>query len=246
MALKEELERQGNWLFRNRSFLPIGVLLIGLAVFVQTSLSGGTLDICSPNVEIGCFLVSLIGFAIRIYTVGFTPKDTSGRNTLQGQLAETLNTTGIYSIVRHPLYLGNFFMWLGLALLTQNIWFIISFILFYWIYYERIMFAEEQFLERKFGEDYRLWADKVPAFIPKISLFSKSSISFSIKKVLKKEKNGLFAVFLLFTIFDFIGEYLSNHAHHNQFFVIGSVIATLMYIVLKFIKSRTRFLNNNR
>lgn len=246
MALKEELEKQGNWLFRYRSFLPIVILVIGLAVFVQTSLSKSELEICTPYVEIGCLVVSLIGLAIRIYTVGYTPRNTSGRNTAQGQLAETLNTTGIYSIVRHPLYLGNFFMWLGFALFTQNTWFVISFILFYWIYYERIMFAEEQFLERKFGETYRLWADKVPAFLPSIRLFNKPEITFSIKKVLKKEKNGLFAVFLIFTVFDFTDEYINEHTHYNKFFIAGFVITMLMYMVLKFLKSKTGILNDSR
>jgi len=246
MALKEELEAQGNWLFRYRSFLPMVILAIGLAVFVRTNLSKGKLDSCTPYIEIGCLFVSLIGLAIRIYTVGYTPKNTSGRNTTHGQLAETLNTTGIYSIVRHPLYLGNFFIWLGLALLTQNAWFVVSFILFYWIYYERIMLAEEQFLERKFGEGYRSWANKVPAFLPRIRLFSRPEISFSIKKVLKKEKNGFFAVFLIFMVFDLISEYISKHTHYNKFFIAGFVITMLMYIVLKLLRSRTGILNDSR
>ena len=38
MALKEELEKQGNWLFKYRSFLPIGILFVGLIVFIQTNL----------------------------------------------------------------------------------------------------------------------------------------------------------------------------------------------------------------
>ena len=29
MALQEELETQGNWLFRYRSFLPIVIILVG-------------------------------------------------------------------------------------------------------------------------------------------------------------------------------------------------------------------------
>ncbi|WP_313100976.1 methyltransferase [Epilithonimonas sp.] len=144
MALKEELEKQGNWLFRYRSFLPLIVLVVGLAVLVQTSLKKESFD-CSIYYELFCLFVSIIGLGIRIYTVGFTPKNTSGRNTKEGQVADKLNTTGIYSIVRNPLYLGNFFMWLGLAMFTENVWFIICFILFYWIYYERIIFAECNF-----------------------------------------------------------------------------------------------------
>ncbi|WP_292010435.1 isoprenylcysteine carboxylmethyltransferase family protein [Chryseobacterium sp.] len=132
MALKEELERQGNWLFKYRSFLPLSILMLGVLVLIQTSLKNSD-SVCTKYYEVLCLLVSTIGLVIRIYTVGYTPKNTSGRNTSEGQVAETLNTSGIYSIVRHPLYLGNFFMWLGPAMFTENIWFIISFVLFYWI-----------------------------------------------------------------------------------------------------------------
>ena len=55
--------------------------------------------------------VSLLGEAIRIFTVGYAPRNTSGRNTITGQIADELNVTGIYSQLRHPLYLGNFLMW---------------------------------------------------------------------------------------------------------------------------------------
>ncbi|AZB09044.1 DUF1295 domain-containing protein [Chryseobacterium sp. G0162] len=245
MALKEELEKQGNWLFKYRSFLPIGILFVGLIVFIQTNLQEKTSD-CIIYYEFLFLLVSLVGLAIRIYTVGYTPKNTSGRNTAEGQVADTLNTTGIYSMVRNPLYLGNFFMWLGPALMTENIWFIISFILFYWIYYERIIYAEEQFLERKFGNNYRAWADKVPVFIPKLGRFTSNRLSFSIKKVIKKEKNGLFAVFLIFMVFDLIGEWIKEHDHYNMIFMIGCIVTMLIYIVLKIIKTRTFYLENTR
>jgi len=55
--------------------------------------------------------LSMFGFIIRAIAIGTTPKGTSGRNTKEGQVAESLNTKGIYSMVRHPLYLGNYFMW---------------------------------------------------------------------------------------------------------------------------------------
>lgn len=243
MALKEEFEREGNWLFKHRSILPVSILLIALLVFTQTALQTKIMMVCSQYVELIFLSVSLIGLGIRIYTVGHTPKNTSGRNTHQGQVADSLNTTGIYSIVRHPLYLGNFFMWLGPALLTENLWFVIAFILFYWLYYERIMFAEEQFLERKFGEKYTSWANQVPAFIPRFSQFKQPAIAFSLKKVLQKEKTGLFLLFLIFALFDLIGEWLKSHTHFNYFLIVGSLLTMFLYIVLKFIKSKTALLN---
>ena len=157
--------------------------------------------------EYFCLFIALFGLVIRSYTVGHTPANTSGRNT-EGQLADTLNQTGIYSTVRHPLYLGNFFMWLGVAMLTENLWFIIAFIFIYWVYYERIMYAEEQFLRSKFGLTYTTWAGSTPAFLPRFSQFVKPSLPFSWKKVLKKEKNGLVAVFMLFFFFYASGQYI--------------------------------------
>ncbi|WP_312554726.1 methyltransferase family protein [Empedobacter brevis] len=245
MALKEELEKQGSWLFKYRSVLPVGILVIGLIVSVQTSLMK-TASNCTLYYELSCLLVSLLGLGIRVYTVGHTPKNTSGRNTSEGQVADTLNTTGIYSIVRNPLYLGNFFMWLGPAMFTENLWFIVAFILFYWIYYERIIYAEEQFLEKKFGKKYRIWASKVPVFIPNLKLFIKNKLSFSIKKVLKKEKNGLFAMFLVFMVFDLLGEWMKNHSDYNLWFIYGTVVTMFIYIILKIMKMKTTYLENNR
>lgn len=108
MPLKQELETQGNWLFRYRSFLPIIVLALGLGVFIQNVLLKNDND-CSLFFEMLCLAVSILGLIIRVYTVGFTPHNTSGRNTKAGQVADELNTTGIYSTTRNPLYLGNFF-----------------------------------------------------------------------------------------------------------------------------------------
>jgi hypothetical protein len=67
------------------------------------------------------------------------------------------------------------------------------------------MYAEEQFLRKKFGIQYVEWSKNVPAFIPKVHQFRKSDLPFSIRKVLKKEKNGLFALFLIFCFFDLSG-----------------------------------------
>lgn len=157
MALQEEMEKQGVWLFKYRSFLPLIILLIGTVLFIRTEMYPETFILKNTAYEIYfemfCLFISLIGLAIRIDIVGYTPKNTSGRNTSE-QIADTLNTTGMYSIVRHPLYIGNFLMWLGVSMLAGNFWFIIAFCLLYWVYYERIMFAEEQFLRKKFGQQY--------------------------------------------------------------------------------------------
>jgi hypothetical protein len=134
-------------------------------------------------------------------------------------------------------------MWLGPALLTGNFWFVVAFCLFYWIYYERIMFAEEQFLRRSFGDIYTDWAKNLPAFIPSFKNFKKPSLPFSWKKVLKKEKNGLAAIFLIFAAFDITGEIIHGETNYNYFLIGACVLTGLMYLVLKYLKHKTDILN---
>lgn len=240
MALQEELKKQGDFLFRYRSYLPVIILVIGLSVFACSEYYKAEPPDTwlSAAYDYICLGVSLSGLLIRVITVGHTPKNTSGRNTKAGQVAEELNTSGIYSMVRHPLYLGNFFMWLGVAMLTQNSWFIVAFILFYALYYERIMYAEEAFLRIKFGQDYLLWAEKSPAIIPSFKNHTKAKYPFSFKKVLKKEKNGLWAVFLLFWIFNLAGDLISGGTFEIKlsFWFYGAVISTILYLVLRIMK----------
>ena len=193
MALQEEFEKQGTLLFRYRSFIPAILLAVGIVIWLRSELHPGDLWIKAAPYDgyylLFCMLVTFFGFAIRIYTVGHTPVNTSGRNA-KYQIADTLNTTGIYSTVRHPLYLGNFFMWLGPVLLTGHVWFIIVFCLGYWLYYERIMYSEEQFLRRKFGDVYTSWAEKVPAFVPSFK-FRPSCPSLQLEKNSEKGEKRL-------------------------------------------------------
>lgn len=240
MALQEELKTQGDYLFRHRSYLPIIILVVGMAVFAYSEFQRTAV----PNTWFAnsfdyiCLGVSLFGLLIRILTVGYTPDNTSGRNTKAGQVAEELNSSGIYSRVRHPLYLGNFFMWLGVAMLTQNTWFIVAFVLFYAFYYERIMYAEEAFLRNKFGQVYLDWAETVPAIIPSFKNQKKAKYPFSIKKVLLKEKNGLWAVFILFWIFNLAADCISAGTFELKlsFWFYGAIISTIIYLVLKVLK----------
>lgn len=242
MALQEELKTQGDYLFKNRSYLPLIILGIGLSVHCYTEYTEieGKENWIAESFEYICLAVSLLGFAIRVYTVGFAAKNTSGRNTKDGQIADQLNVKGVYSIVRHPLYVGNFFMWLGIGMLTENFWFVMAFILFYAFYYERIMYAEENFLRKKFGKEYIEWSNKVPAFIPSFKGFQKPTQSFDWKKVLKKEKNGIAAVFILFWFFEFIGDFAENGKFTIEidFWSISTLLFSFIYLILKILKKR--------
>jgi protein-S-isoprenylcysteine O-methyltransferase Ste14 len=241
MALQEEFELQGNFLFRHRGVLPVIILLLALLAYllrVTVLLENGKETVDGYYYYL-CLSVTLLGFAIRVYTIGYTPHNTSGRNTKE-QVADKLNTTGIYSLVRHPLYAGNFFMWLGLGLLSQNVWFILAFVFMYWVYYERIMFAEEQFLRQKFGDEYLNWAKQTPAFIPRLKKFKRPVTKFKTWKVMKQEKTGFLLVFLLYFLFYEIGlsVMLNRISIRFNFWFYAMLVSLLAYVLIKFLEKR--------
>lgn len=201
MSLVHELEKSGNWLFRRRSWLP-ATILVPVAVYI--------LVIANRNViyfnytwEIACILVSVAGELLRSYTVGYVPRNTSGRNVIE-QMADELNTKGIYSVVRNPLYIGNFLMWLGPVMFLRSVWWVFVFVLAYWLYYERIIFAEEQYLRRKFGEAYDTWAFRVKAVIPSFRRYVRADLPFSFRNVLKREHNSIANLFVVFALLDLL------------------------------------------
>ena len=242
MALQESFEIQGNKLFKRRSWLPVLILVPGAAWFAYlTYLRNEVMPWWLPVIFL---CIGFVGLAIRIATVGHTPKGTSGRNTTQGQVAEQLNTSGIYSTVRHPLYLGNFFMWLAPALMVLDLWFVLFFCAFYWIYYERIMYAEEAFLRKKFGDAYLEWANRTPAFIPRFRNHCKSTLPFSVRNVLKREYNGFFNLILVMTAFRVLEFAIVEHRFYLDCVWIGIFAAGLLiFLVLKILKKFTNVLN---
>ncbi|MCF8295875.1 MAG: isoprenylcysteine carboxylmethyltransferase family protein [Bacteroidales bacterium] len=241
MALQEEFEKQGIWLFRYRGSIPLIIFIIGFALFIYSELFPEQFPVKTwvPTLvlQLVALAVSFTGLFIRVYTVGHTPRNTSGRNVGK-QVAESLNTTGIYSMVRHPLYVGNFFMWLGPALMTGSPLFIAAFILFYWVYYERIMFAEEQFLRGKFQQVYLDWSANVPAFVPSFRNFKKPSLPFSWKKVVKKEKNGLAAIFLIFYAFDVCVKLIRHDENFFGWLFYATLASLIFYLVFKLLKKK--------
>lgn len=192
MALLEELETSGNWLFRWRSYLPLvpAVLIFSGLGYFKYPYESHFLD---EIWELLCLCVSTLGLVVRALTIGFAASRTSGRNTKE-QVADSLNTTAMYSIVRNPLYLGNFLMVLGVVIFLRVWWIPLLYLLLFALYYERIIFAEEMFLRRKFGQDYLDWASRTPAFFPRIRQWKSPLSPFSWEKVLRREYHGAMGV----------------------------------------------------
>ncbi len=241
LPLKEEFIRNGHWLFKRRSYLP----LLLAALFAVGILRGGTS--CSGPAGaarlVAGLAVAMLGLAARIFTIGYSPAGTAGRNT-EGQVAEVLNSTGIYSAVRHPLYLGNFLMWLGVSLYSGIWWIVLVTVLAFALYYERIMFAEEEFLHARFGEDFEEWARRTPAFIPSFRNWEKPRLPFSVRSVLQKEYSGFFSMVCSFTFIDILLNVDAGLGPApGPFWRAGFVAGLAVYVVLRTLKRKTRLLS---
>jgi protein-S-isoprenylcysteine O-methyltransferase Ste14 len=241
VTISEHFRRSGDWLFRKRSFLPLLLVVPAIAALAHYTYPLGS-HIADELLEVACLAVCFLGLGIRALTVGCTPSGTSGRNT-RDHAASTLNTAGMYSVVRHPLYLGNFIIWIGLSMFLHTWWLTVIVALAFWLYYERIIYAEEAFLQEKFGSAFTEWANRTPMFVPRLCNWRRSELPFSFRKVLRKEYTGFYGIILVLACFEFAGDAILNHKPHlDTPWVVMLVIGTAAYTTLRILKKKTQLL----
>lgn len=238
MAYHHELARQGDWLFRWRSYLPLVALpLLGVALWQSGGGGGGQGTLL---VSLG---VALLGLAIRCATVGFVPGCTSGRNVVC-QVADTLNTTGMYSLLRHPLYLGNILIYVGVAAATGVWWLALLVWLGGLIYYERIIMAEERFLRESHGAAWKTWAAVTPALLPNPRNWRANERVFCPRTVLRREYSGFFAIALAFCVVVHVRLWMrAGSPQADVRWLVFLVAALVVYLTLRTLKHKTRLLH---
>jgi protein-S-isoprenylcysteine O-methyltransferase Ste14 len=86
----------------------------------------------------------------------------------QSQQIEEIVTIGVFSIMRHPMYLSLILMYIGLAVAWGIVWMLIPSILFCALIV-LTAFKEEEYLLQRFGHRYAEYMRKVPyRFLPGI------------------------------------------------------------------------------
>lgn len=247
--LVEQIEQQGQWLFHRRSvfagvFLPLLALALWFPGLPGDAWNDRDFDRLS---EIGLAL-SMIGLALRWFTVGAVPADTSGRSTRE-QRAAALNTTGMYAMVRHPLYLANAIVVTGFVASTGSLWLLAVFFAAYSLYIERIAAAEERFLESVHGDAWRVWVAHTPAFVPDIAQWRPTGLRFSVRTVLRREYNGLFGVALAYFLLEGVRDLGVAHESLRAWLVdddlwpILLVAGAVLMLLLRTLKRHTRQLH---
>ncbi|MBP8128245.1 MAG: DUF1295 domain-containing protein [Candidatus Hydrogenedentes bacterium] len=242
MTLRDEMEYLGGWLFRYRSYLPLAVVALFLPAMQGFHYPFGS-HMLDEFWDFTCLTVSFLGLGIRAHVVGHKPAGTSGRNT-KDQVAAALNTTGLYSVVRHPLYLGNFLMWLGVALFPRVWWFSLLITLAFSLYYERIMLAEEAHLRARFGVQFEEWARRTPAVIPSFRLWRAPDLPFSFRTLLRREQSTFLAIIVVFGALEISGDFLvSGRFQVDPIWGVILAASAIVYLVVRVLKKWTRLLH---
>lgn len=189
-----------------------------------------------------CLFCRCGSFFIRFWVIGSVTDGTSGRNTTK-QIAEELNTTGVYSLCRNPLYLGNFLIWGALALMTESLFFVALYGAIFALFYERVFMCEEQFLHEKFGKSYEAWVRRTPSFFPSMKHYRASITPFSLKRVLRKEYPGVINFALLILLLETVLEH-SEHLkwEFEPYWIVSVLAAVMLGLMLRTLRKKTAIL----
>ena len=176
--------------FKYRSYTPIPIAILILYFTLEHS----------PHYSLG-LLMLLFGELIRIWAVSYA----GGKTRTRKVGAPALCTSGPYSFTRNPLYLGNMFMYIGIAMVAgaPNIILMISTVFsFFLIQYTFIVSLEEETLTALFGEQYNNYKKHVPAIFPRPRPWKGNGTAKrrSILKTIKTEKRTLQNVLLILTL----------------------------------------------
>jgi protein-S-isoprenylcysteine O-methyltransferase Ste14 len=125
--------------------------ILGIALLLVLTLLGAPLQMLWVW---GSALV-VLGELVRLWASGHVKKD------------KLLATGGPYAFVRHPLYVGNFLISMGICLASGLWWSAPVMILFWLAFYPPAIRSEDSKLHRLFGASWEEWSRVTRALIPR-------------------------------------------------------------------------------
>ena len=137
----------------------IYILIFLAAVFIQKKfpLNNSLFHQQFTKIAGVLFLLTALFFSVRSLRQFFLSKNT----LVPIKPASSLQTHGIYSVTRNPMYVSLALVYLGISCFIGNWWNIILFPLLLLIVQEYIIKREEKYLERRFGQEYLDYKTKV-------------------------------------------------------------------------------------
>ena len=176
------MEKLGALIFRNRSYMPLPVLL--LAIFWPKY------DASTINITLGIIFVA-IGELGRIWCVSYAGGITRTRT---GDLNQLI-TSGPFGYVRNPIYISNIIMYSASAFLLGVPGVVYFAVLYFLLEYIFIIAYEESILIKTFGDEYLSYTDKVNRWLPRLRPYIGRNVHLPlVKEALKAEKSTFFSI----------------------------------------------------
>jgi protein-S-isoprenylcysteine O-methyltransferase Ste14 len=147
--------RLGGWLFRHRTSLPLPVAIAILTLRIGEAPPSALL------VGTGV-AITVLGEIVRLWGVHHIGAISRTRSERLGPLI----ASGPFAFLRNPLYIGNIALWVGFALAARLVWLAPVILVLLGLEYHAIVRWEETLLESRLGDAYRVYAARVPRWIP--------------------------------------------------------------------------------
>lgn len=141
------------------------------------------------------FLVSLSGEAIQLWSFASLVKN------------EQLTARGPYVLVRNPMYLGRFFLILGIVLLFDSLYLTLAYVVFYYFYMVNRVGREERRLAELLGQPYRDYCARVNRFLPSFGRLADPAVRYFNGSVLLRN-NGHWNLLSMLAFYGALAAYL--------------------------------------
>ncbi|MCM1561561.1 MAG: isoprenylcysteine carboxylmethyltransferase family protein [Butyrivibrio sp.] len=137
----------------------IAVTVIAVIVGRSTVFEKGRV----PSLKIPLLIMGILLMALGIYLWA----GAMFRSKIDSHIAKNcLATTGVYALVRNPIYSAFMFFCTGALMIAGNLFFLPLFF-FYWIFMTVLMkYTEERWLKSLYGREYEEYCNRVNRCIP--------------------------------------------------------------------------------
>jgi protein-S-isoprenylcysteine O-methyltransferase Ste14 len=222
--------RLGNFLFRYRNgIFPVAYVFI----FAKTTLLFSNFELAAA---VG-LIIALVGQGLRVATIGLDYIVRGGRN--RQVYADDLITGGLFSHCRNPLYLGNYFILVGVGVASCSATFVFVILPLMALAYWAIIAAEENFLSNKFGDAFEDYCEQVSRlfFSPRGLRSTLRGMEFHWPRVVVKEYGTTFAWTAGYILVVIQNVWLSG-GYMGSFPLIVSLLIALGVVIVAFLVSR--------
>lgn len=175
-------------MFTYRSYTPIPFLLVML-IYAQPT---------GASLIVG-FLMAVLGESIRFWGVSYAGSETRTTGAVGGT---QLVTSGPYSYVRNPLYVGNILLYVGVGIMSNALmpYLPLVALAYFSFQYTGIVSLEEEYLARAFSnwEEYKA---NVGRFIPSLKAFGGGErLKPDFPRALRSERSSLIALGSIYVV----------------------------------------------